>query len=173
MNETLSQLFAVVIAGQFLYFYMRTRHLIQRVPSNSIPDLWFGYSTQDLNEIYEIWGDRGRKRYMTVANFDMMAFIPSYVVALMWFCHPVLKDWDWSLTLWWVGFIAWCDYVETFILLITCSAYPHGDVQHMDILIQISSYANMAKWILAGGFFAFCVYTVTTQKENNEKDKQD
>lgn len=171
MNETLSQIFSVLVAGQFLYIFTWLQHLVQKLPSSNIPDLWFGYSIQDLDSIYELWGAKGRQRYVSVATFDMMAFIPSYALALSCTCQYAIKDW--SLTLWWVALIAWCDYIETFILMITCSAYPHGDVEHMDTLIKISSYSNMAKWILAAGIIAFSIYNLAMGKKTTEKDKQD
>ena len=171
MNEILSQIMSAIIAAQFLFVYSKMRFLIQKLPSSNIPDLWFGYSPQDLDNIYELWGPTGRQRYTSVAHFDMMAFIPSYASLLGYMCYYVIEDW--SLILWWIALIAWCDYVETFILMITCSAYPHGDVQHMELLIQISSYANMAKWILVAAIIGFSIYSTMQKKNTVEKDKKE
>jgi len=171
MNETLRQVFYTLVGLQFLYVRLRLQHLVEKLPSSNIPDLWFGYSTKDLNNIFEFWGPDGRKAYASVATYDMIAFIPSYSIALGSLFHYFVRDW--SLTLWWIPLIAWCDYIETFILMINCSAYPHADVHHMDTLVLISSYANMAKWVLLGGMFFVIVFTVIQNRKTENKDKKD
>ena len=181
MRETLSQIFSIIVTVQFLLVFSYMRQIAEKVPflnnnagilSSNLPDLWFGYTNQELNDLYEFWGPKGRKRYTSVASFDMMAFIPSYALTLGYICYQLISK-ELSLALWWIALIAWCDYVETFILMISCSAYPHGDVQHMDLLIQISSYANMAKWVLVVGLVAYLLHSVMQKKGPVEKDKKE
>jgi hypothetical protein len=167
MNETLSQLVSIVIAAQFIISFSYIRHLTQRLPGSNIPDFWFGYSTHDLNDIFELWGTKGRKYYVQVAKFDMMAFIPSYALMLGYIFYNF--GLDVSTTIWWISIIAWCDYVETFVLMIQCAAYPHGDVMHMDTLVKISSYSNMAKWLLIVGLV---IHGIDRGVEKRKKKKE-
>jgi hypothetical protein len=113
-----------------------------------IPDLRFGYSRDELMQLFETWGEDGRNHYLRVETVDLFCYIPAYVVfggGMLW---KALQLAGWSE--WWIYLVpvmALADYVETLSQTYNCITFPKGFNEYVFLL---GTTANKIKWVSVG-----------------------
>ena len=114
------------------------------------PDLWFGYNS---NEIYT-WighiGKEGRQQYLFMIAWDLFPYMESYALLfgslLMNECNKSSKydkQYEQQFALVFPLIMAF-DFIETSTNGYAVMQYPN---EINPIIVQISSVANMSKWI--------------------------
>jgi len=151
-----SVLFAV--ASNILIYYISSP-LNTFINNDIIPDLWFGFTSDKLYELYDKWGSLGRATYVKTALCDFFPFMPAYTIFLGSILTFAAKQAGYytdkngrsknSVVVVAVLLILMFDWIETGILLVSCYTYPA--YQLSSTVMRLASAANQMKWIFVAG----------------------
>jgi hypothetical protein len=117
-----------------------------QLAGTSVPDLHFGFSVDEMRDMYRAWGAEGCNAYYEAASMDLFPLMESYTLCLGSLLVLVarrqgLKDRISMIAL----AVMLCDVGETFILRRGCRNPPP---YLPSSTIKLSSLCNILKWIL-------------------------
>ena len=140
-------LIAVIVAQiSSVLVMMKLNSMCLSMGAGPIPDLRFGFSSEEIYNIFEDCGYEGRQNYLRLALFDFMPYIPAYTICMGSLLFHLLRLADWNVRLSVIMvFGAFCDYIETMVLVIGCFLFPQRLSENA---VVISDSFNRIKWIL-------------------------
>ncbi|KAL7525824.1 hypothetical protein ACHAXR_001178 [Thalassiosira sp. AJA248-18] len=112
------------------------------------PDLWFGYDSNDIYDWLKHIGPHGRKQYLSIIAWDLLPYMEAYAIflgsLLLNECKKANCNCDLALIF---PLVMAFDVVETLTNGYAVMQYPN----RIDpIIVEISSVANMSKWVSFG-----------------------
>jgi hypothetical protein len=118
-----------------------------------IPDLLFGFSPQELRELYDIWGEEGCAAYVKAAKVDLFPYMESYTLAMGSLLVMGARRMGWNDQIAALAaIIMMLDVGETVVLRQGCVESLQGAAPDYlsDTTILFASVCNQLKWILFG-----------------------
>ena len=114
---------------------------------DTIPDAWFGCTTEEIYQYLDKLGPEGRRSYMIINALDFILYMPSYAI-LLWMlllrqCHFAGISNNISLLI--VVVVLLCDIIESFIFGYATRQFPNHRLDAS--AVTIASIANQGKWI--------------------------
>jgi hypothetical protein len=119
--------------------------------AGGVPDLMFGFSPQELRELYGAWGEEGCAAYIKAATVDLFPYMESYTLVMGSLLVKGARRMGWNdqIAALVVISIMMFDVVETLILRQGC-VLPIAPDYLSDTTIRLASACNQLKWILFG-----------------------
>jgi hypothetical protein len=118
-----------------------------------IPDLLFGFSTQELRELYNIWGEEGCAAYIKANTIDLFPYMEAYTMILGSLLVMGARRMGWNDQ---IGALAaitmMLDVGETVTLRQGCVQGPPDYLS--DSAVFFASVCNQIKWTLFVGICA-------------------
>ena len=124
-----------------------------------IPDVWFGYTPNDIYDWLESIGPHGRRNYLDIMKWDFVPYMPSYMFllgsVLCKLCESssggsnnaiLVSSWRRYCIPWIAPLIMAFDIVETGSNYFLTVQFP----KKVEVVVILSSIANQIKWVLFG-----------------------
>ena len=138
--------------------------------NETIPDSRFGYSSQQLNNLYEAWGADGRKAYIKTANTELFPFMESYALIMGSLLIIAARRMNWKEEIAFLAiFTMLCDAGETLVQRRGSQVYPE---QLSATTIAAGSLFCQVKWLLVGLSALLVSVSVVMGKPRHKKSRR-
>lgn len=143
-------IFTLAYALSFFYsliIMLQRSAVVEKIIGGSPPDLWFGYSFDDLNYFYKTLGNDGCQHYIQMAKWDFFPFMPVMFISLNFYLKKSCEYFGLPTHFSLLTIVAWvADIIETGIQMYGCSLYP---ISLSPVLVMSGSLGNQLKWIIS------------------------